>query len=336
MVRRGRGVPARQAQAAGRADCMNSKGVLFTAMALFLLLSLLSLHQAGLRAGYSSQGTENMLNSYNKVADKFSNARRSLMVLTSNTAEQSVAARVLPFSYSLDSNRLTVTSILPVRQGSVDAYLESLNYLRVFEEDTNYANQYDSLRVDINTLTPKSWGGTDTNVSFALKPQCMRYSILDNNSVRLDFTCSGFDFNAVKKIDVNITFAGSHDFNALSCLFGGSLSCPNNAYSPESTQPYLNLTLIDSNCPKCSLSQKSVGVHFNPDAANYVQVHCSDALCISPPIDLNFGRAASFKYAGPVVGIAIGVDLNSEISSFELSDTNILVSDDYFGVSIWN
>ncbi len=314
---------------------MNSAGVLFTLMVLFILLSLLSLHQAGLNAGYSLQDSQNMLGAYQKAADKFSNIRKGIVNLPANASEGSVAMRVLPFSYSIDTNRILLSSNLPATQASIDAYLEAVNYLRVFVEDANYSNQYDSIRVDVNTLTPASWGGSDRNVSFVVFPQCMRYSLLDNNSVRLDFTCTGHDFNAIKRLDLNISLGTTQDFNSLSCSFNGVALCPNNPFSPGSALPFLNLTLLDANCGKCALGQKTVGVHFNPDANNYVQVKCAGAACASKSIDLNFTRKTSFTHSGTDVEMVVGADMNSAIGSFELSDTDILVANDYFGVRIW-
>lgn len=314
---------------------MRQKGILFSVMVLLLLLALLSLHQTTRGTSYAVQDTESNINAYEKAADKYANIRHNSTVLSESSAEEQMNSRVLPFSYTIDSNRLGLALSLPTTT-SVESYLEALNMFRVFSEDTNYNNEYDSLKVDINTLTPLSWGGSDTNVSLTVRPQCMKYSVLDDNSIALEFTCSNTDFRVVKRLDLNLMLDAGHDLNAVSCRFNGAANCPDNDYNSSNTLPYLSIQAIDANCLNCQLPQKRVRAHFNPiDENNFVQFKCVGASCTTTPIDMNFASKALVRHNGSIIRVSIAMDFNSGIDSFELNDTNIAVENNYFGVKVW-
>ncbi|MBI4210077.1 MAG: hypothetical protein HY544_01040 [Candidatus Diapherotrites archaeon] len=313
---------------------MRAQGVLFSVMMAFMVVALLSLHGASLDNALSAQDSESAFNAFERAAGKFANIRDGIVVLPANSAGREIIGRVLPFSYGVDKNVVSIAFDLPVDVDSVDAYLEAVNYFRLFVIDANYSNGYDSMPVDINTLVPVSWGGGDRNVAFVVKPQCMEYSVRDDNSISLVAGCAGFDFNSVRRIDINITFGAAHDFNYMSCRFNGVLSCPNEPYDSGNANPYLSLGIIDANCAKCVLPQAVVSAHFNPGAGNYVLFRCVGGACTSPAIDMNFAQEAGFRYGGQAVGISAAIDFGSEVGSFEFKDANVSVRNGVFGAGV--
>ncbi len=303
---------------------------------VFLMLStLLALHNSGSRQENALKAGIDEATAFRKTSDKFANIRNNTVVLTKNDAEREIDARILPFNYTIDGNRFSLASELPARQERVDAYLETINAFRVFLEDTNHAREYDSIKVDINTLTPASWGGTDRNASFTIRPQCIRYSIIDSNLNSLEFTCPEHGFSAVKRIDMNVVL-GAQDFNSIACSFNGASTCFNIDYNSLDTRPYLDLNISQENCTECLLAQTRIRGHFNYLQQSTVKISCAGALCKNPAFDLNFTGKTTLSYSGQSLNFGIALDLNSGITGFSFSDANISVEDNYFGVRVWN
>ncbi|GEM_PF-4791076 len=314
---------------------IGSRGVLFSAMVLLLVLALLSLEHARLNSREWSQGSQNMLNAFAGAEGRFADLKSAIISLPQSAAAKQARAAALPFSYSFDSNALRVSSGLPVGDANATAYLESLNYLRIFGEQAG-PQQTGSQGIDINTPLPPSWGGTDRNLHFITRPQCLRYSILDDNSTVLDFACGGLDFNSVKRLDLNLTFSQNYGFTKTTCSFNGNSSCPDDNYNPSSGLPYLNLVFLDSACPDCELKKNPIRVHFNPAQNNSVELSCNGQNCDSPPLTLTFTSKATLRFSGQRAGLSFGIDMNSAIDSFAFSDANLSVRDDYFGIRVWN
>ena len=319
------------------------KGVLFTLLAFILLLSVLSLHQLTEKRKNALESTVIESNAFGRVSDKYANIRNNFTVLGASEAERLVDERILPFNYSIDGKRFSISTTLPARQSQVNNFLETMNAFRVFIEDENYSNEFDSMRADLNTLLPTTWGGTDTNISFLVEPQCLKYSILDKNVQRLEFICEGYDYSAVKSQDVNIFLGVVHDFNfTVSCNFNNepASDCSdsnnlNNAFDPASTLPYLSIEIFDENCGSCTLNTATIRGHFDPAQESSVKMRCISPGCTMPDLDLNFAGATILEYGGELMSVSIAVDLNSAIEEFSFSDANISVENSYFGARVW-
>ncbi|MCR4368402.1 MAG: hypothetical protein NUV67_00680, partial [archaeon] len=205
----------------------------------------------------------------------------------------------------------------------------------VFLEDKNYANAFDSLSVDVNIPTPQSWGGTDKNVSFDALPQCLRYSILDSNEMKLEFTCPDFNAMLVERQDLNFSLRTNHDFNALTCTINGASGCSYSDYNSQDSLPYFSVTFLDANCFNCALPSTVIGSHYDPLQENSVRMYCTGAACESSALDLNLsGGTTHLRYAGQIMDAVIALEIG-EVESFSLADVNINVFNQTFGARRW-
>lgn len=305
---------------------------------IFLLLgSLIALHEMAAKRGNTARSGIAEAGAFQKVSDKFANVMNNAASITTNPAEKKVDERIVPFSYFVDGNTLTIGSEIPARQDNIDFYLENMNAFRLFLEDTNHQREYDSMKVDANTLTPKSWGGSDANVSFITEPHCLRFYIMDENVLEFRFTCADYNYLSIRRQDINISFVSGNDFNALACSFNGAGSCPDNAFDPANPLPYLSVNLLDTNCSGCVLSQKIIRGHFNPSQTSTLNVSCAGALCSNPPVDLNFTGITRARFAGSQrIGFSIGINLASGIIGLNFNDLNMMVENTEFGAKRWN
>ena len=315
---------------------MNNRGVLFSLMIFILLGTLLALHQISFQQENILKEGISEANAFKKVSDKYANIKNNFTVLTTSAAEKEIDQRILPFNYTIDSNSFDLNTTLPLRQAKIDSYMEILKAFELFLEDTNYSNEFDSMHVDINTLTPASWGGNDTNISFIIRPQCLKYSFYDETVLEFDFVCNDYNYSTILRQDVNITLQPAHDFNALACNFNGAATCFNNDFDPGDTNPYVSVNIFDSSCFNCQLNQTSIRGHFNPDLDSNITLSCTGAGCTTPNLTMDFSNKTRVEFTGTVIELLISIDLNSGIESLSFNDANILVENRYFGSRRWN
>ncbi len=309
---------------------MNEKGILFSLMVLVLLGAILSLHYFSIRQDDILKETSSEANAFQRVSDKYANVKNNLKVLTTSEAEKDVDQRILPFEYDINGNRNEMSTELPSRQERTDAYLEILNAFRVFLEDSSFANEFDGLHSDVNIIVPESWGGTSKNVSFLLEPQCMKYSILDSNTLEFSVDCPENSYMEAVRQDINLTFRGVHDFNSIACSFNGSGLCFSSNYNSNNPLPYVSVDLNTADCYLCSLSQATISGHFDPAQASTIIISCIGAGCTTPDLSLNFGGITRMSYSGQRIDVNMGIDFNAAIESFSFNDANILIENRHF------
>jgi len=315
---------------------LNQKGVMFTLMAFILLTTLLSLNEIRTSHDRALSEGETQKNAFKNVSSKFSNIESNIITLASNDAEREIDQRILPFEYAIDQNRFETSFTLPIKKERTDAYLEVLNAMKVFIEDANYSNQFDSQNVDLNILTPSLWGGSDTNISFIIEPQCIKYSILDGNIISFEFVCSGFDYNAVTRQDINIILGQAHDFNSIACSFNGNNNCFSDPFDPLDTRPYLNVNIDSIECINCALGQTAISGHFDPNQTSNITMSCIGIGCVNPDLSMDFSNMTVFEYHGLEFDFEYAIDLNSQIEGFRFNDANILVENRDFGAKRWS
>jgi len=315
---------------------LNERGVFFSIMVFLLLSVFLSLFEFASEQNYSLKEILNESNAFQKTSDKYANLENNLVNLTTSDAEGLIDQRILPFTYNIDYNLFSLSTEFPVRQSKIDSYLEIVNAFRIFVEDSNYSNEFDSLAVDVNTSLPESWGGSDKNISFAIYPQCLKYSVLDSNTISFDFVCADYNYMSIKKQDLNIVLNSVHDFNSISCSFNGVSTCFDYDFNNMNSQPYVNLVIDDSECPLCELNQNSIRGHFDPSQTSSVTISCSGASCITPAMNFDFNERTMISYTGQRVSFSVLFEMDSIVESFKFNDANYSVENSVFGIRRWN
>ena len=313
---------------------MPDRGVLFSLMALFLVLSLLGLYSASQKQDSAVNSAVSGLNAFRKVADKEANLRKSVTSLSTNDAEREIDQRILPFTYDGEGGVVSVSSEIPVAQQRVDSYFEILNAVRVFLEDTNYAKEFDGLKTDVNTPLPESWGGADRNASFVLEPQCLRFGILDSNAMSFGFQCGDANYLDIRRHDINITL-GVHDFNVMECGFNGAGTCPDSDFNSENPLPYAEFDVNADECASCAIPFDRVRGHFDPALPSWIRLSCAGVGCVSPQMEISFEGSTEISYSGQATPVSFSFELTEEITGFRFYDSNILVENQYFGARVW-
>ena len=312
------------------------KGVLFSVMVLMLITALLSLYAVAITKDNQINSNVSEVNSFQRVSDKFANIKNNYTKLAISGNEKTIDQRIIPFMYDVNSQGITINTKIPVRRTIMDSYLETMNVFKVFLEDTDYNNEFDSLEVDINTIMPPLWGGSYELISFLIKPQELLYSITDDNSLLFNFIGEDYNYFSMKKQEIEIIPYSGSDFNSVSCYFNGLTTCLNEDYNSNETLPYLRVFFNDSSCSNCSLSQNTIKGHFNPLQRSTIKLSCIGTTCISQDFDLNFSNLTKIQHNGSSAEINIFIDLNSTVEEFYFNDANILVKNESFGTKRWN
>jgi hypothetical protein len=265
------------------------------------------------------------------MSSRFENINKELIDLDKQGYSKSVFERILPFTYDLnkDGNSLTLTQTLPLSQSKLKTFFDSMNLARVFFTDTNRSHTFDGFIANVSVPKNTDWSGSATSASFLINPFCYKYEaqITGNTLFKKETSskCTNiFSQSYLKRIDINIFVNDSDDYNSLLC---NNTSCPQNAFNPASAQPYYNITIIDSNCPSCSLGGKTAMSHFNPSSDFNVVLSCTGANCTSGAIlikesslDLNISHDS-----GRLVSVLTKITFNNPIESFFVEDVNLVV-----------
>jgi len=135
-----------------------SKGVFFSVMMLMLITALLSLYTVAITKDNQINSNISEVNSFQRVSDKFANIKNNYIKLAISGNEKTIDQRIIPFVYDVNSQGININNKLPVRTTLIDSYLETMNAFKIFLEDANYSNEFDSLEVDINTIMSPLWG----------------------------------------------------------------------------------------------------------------------------------------------------------------------------------
>jgi len=313
-----------------------SKGVFFSVMMLMLITALLSLYTVAITKDNQINSNISEVNSFQRVSDKFANIKNNYTKLAISGNEKTIDQRIIPFVYDVNSQGININTKLPVRTTLIDSYLETINAFKIFLEDTNYSNEFDSLEVDINTIMSPLWGGSYESISFLIKPQELLYSITDDNSLLFNFIGEDYNYFSMKKQEIEISPYTGSDFNSLSCHFNGLNTCLNEDYNSEKNLPYIYVFFKDSSCSSCSISQNIIKGHFNPLQRSTIKISCIGATCTSQDFDLNFSNLTKIQHNGVSTEINIFIDLNSTIEEFYFNDVNLLVKNETFGTKRWN
>lgn len=313
---------------------LNSRGIIFTLMVVFMILAVISLNTAVKQTFRESQGIED-ISAFVAVGNKFKNIERQIIDLDREGNAKEMNERFLPFGYDLekDQNSISIQQQLPAKSIVVDEFFNVVNFFAVFLNDANWGNVFDGLPVQAGTLKNPAWGGDSNALHFLIEPLCFEYTLkgidtmvfADSNSEK----CAGeFEQSDIRRFDLNIAISNpSEDFNALYC--NDNPACPQQAFNPEHPQnwPYYRIFVDDSNCTNCLLSQKVASAHFDPNQDFNVMVSCVGAGCASSPIiitqaglDFNVFRNSAYR-----LNISAKITFSRNIEQFLFSDFNVSV-----------
>jgi hypothetical protein len=318
---------------------MKSKGVLFVLMGLILSLLLLGfafkINSAYLKAEkklFNSDALEQVKNKYYNL--------NSIRDFYRQGTTKSYFERIAPFTYSIDGNKISFTQKIPLKKATRKGFFDFINAYKIFIESDNSLIK-DDINVSMETPRNSYWGGTDENILFIIKPQCMKYSVTDYNSMHFyaSTECENqFDVSSIERIDINISLPSNADYNFLSCDFGGDTNCYQEVYVELNADPFIEINFLDENCSSCDLnaSTRKVSKHFSPSADNTIILSCVGS-CNSLPIKVFFNaNNTEIRHSGKETEVKTQFLFVQKIEEFELHDVNLTLTDNRFNITKTN
>ncbi|MFH1587216.1 MAG: hypothetical protein ABID38_05130 [Candidatus Diapherotrites archaeon] len=309
---------------------MNQKGIFFTIMAFLLAFNVILLIGVATENNRDNQEVFTLISSFISVNNKSNNIYRDAILYDQTGPAAAIEQRILPFSMALDENRVNITANLPVESSKMNSYIDSLNAMKIFLEDSNYGNAYDGIEVSIDTIQDSRWGGTADSISFIAYPFCLEYRISGLNQIGYGpGNCTDiFDVSNIRRFDLNIMVTNSNeDLNYVSCTFGGVAGCPQNSFDPMDPLPFFELEIDDTDCGSCAFGAADllVSTHFDPAESNDLSIWCSPGTdCpYSETISVSIGNGFSVARDGGIpVSTEMAVDFKSGIRGIEANDFN--------------
>jgi hypothetical protein len=320
---------------------MKNKGILFVLMGLILALLLLGfafkINSAYLEAEKKSFSS----NALDQIKNKYSNIYSAKDFYREGTTK-TYYERIIPFTYSIDGNKISFTQQLPLKQALFKNFFDFVNAYKIFNESSNPII-LSGIDIEIETTKNIEWGGSDSNIVFLVKPQCKKYSITDYNSMHFygsNECADSFNINLIERIDINISVLGSsEDYNFLSCDFGGDLTCYQEAYNEADLLPFIEINLLDENCSNCDLNSdtRKISKHFNSSADNTIIFSCLGAECSSQQIRIFFNENnTEIRHSGTAIQAKTEFLFTQDVNEFELYDLNLTLTDNRFNITKTN
>ncbi len=293
---------------------MNRRGVLFTLTVLLFALAVINYSIAvrdvklGMNEGIgkgSSLGVAQ--NKVDNVLGAVSGLERAVV--------KEIAERMLPFGYDLNGG-LRIEHRLPIAQGLLDSYIDSLNAYRIFSNNLD----------DVNVEVPGNadWNSLFQGLGFEALPAGIFYIINGANSVEFRET-PDFNSASLRGYDLNISLGSAEDFNSVACSFSGYAGCPDNDYNSGDTRPYFEMRILDENCGMCMLPQTAIRAHYTPSFDNTILVSCVGGNCGSEQLDIGVGTGLAIdRNSTKELGLEMGINAG-QIETFGLADINVFV-----------
>jgi hypothetical protein len=305
---------------------MNRKGLFFSVMILFLILAIISfnmmIEDAKIDAKSFDESTAII-----SISNRFSNIYSQTLSLKKEGYPKQVFQRSLPINYDINNTKksISVDQKFPTSISLFEETFDTMNFFRIFMEDTNTQNIFDDIKVDVNTPRNSLWSGSKESISFIIDPACYEVITDVNNLMFFKSTsnkCTDqFENSNIKQFLFGITPTSNLDYNTILCNGG---VCPNEAYT--GTEYYYELTIDDSHCFNCSFTQKTISQNFAYGEDLNIWIGCVGA-CNSQPVEITHSEL-DFN----INSNGSGVDLNSEIifedkiNDFFISNLDLMVS----------
>lgn len=313
---------------------MNSKGVLFTILALIFVLSIIGLNESIKEARQGNLESRITVNAINTAGNKYNTLLRDLVNLDKNGKSKQVQERFLPFNYEIQNSRITIMQELPLSGIAWKNYFDILNALRVFSEDFNYSNVFDSLKTEFETIKNPEWNGSSEEITHLITPQCLGFSVMndyDKNDYKKAVLkpeetqeCS-FSESEIAKIDLNIVINESaEDFNAAESKLASFGSIP------------LEIRINNTAClPNCQIADenKTINAFLSVQDKNLtIQGVNSKTITIR-----TVNNSIEVEHEGPSkINANFGIIFQNDFQEFKLKDFNVTVRNEDFNISKTN
>ena len=330
-------------------------------MVFLLVASVLSLHEVTKKTDFDQEKAYIEETAFNNVNNAFNNLYEEIVSLDKEGFGKTVQERALPFGYNLEKNSIILSQRLPVRESNLDAYFDAINIYSIFANADNTTD----LNIATSTIQNGTWNPADPadeeqypDLNYAILPQCLLYDInaccADGNLMILkeipigELGCvEGFsyaDFNAVD-INIHVDSRGCNSGN-----IQGNLAGKDNPYNPLDEDPYLTITVNESNinCPgsSCYITDSGTEViqtHFNPEdyepatEIDSLLIYCDAEQWLRVKIGMERldDEFPFVAYKGDVA-LPINIDLNisfdQKVDMFYFTGFSISVQKDRFSV----
>lgn len=313
---------------------MNNRGILFSLIVMLMLLSVISLKSVNTGSKKIAAGNSVELLAFNSLEQKFDDILMNSVRFSGFGGGETVKQRILPFDFTLDQNTFTASMELPVDKRGIDIFFDALNAFEIWLEDPNSVVYYSGILADANTPKNSAWGGTGNSLQLHILPQCLKFKVFDENKVGFEGSSAcetQFSASNVSRYDVNITLSDTADFNSVTCNFDSNMECPANTFNPSSNQPFVQVSIVDVNCSRCSidLQLKTISTHFDPAKQHNVLLSCVGVGCISTDMNISVSNVPQVDFRGPAQTLRLGVTLKQEIESLDYLDFNFSVENPF-------
>jgi hypothetical protein len=257
---------------------MNQRGVFITFMVFLLAASILGVYEVTKQSSFRQEEKEIGDAAFNVVNNSFNNLYEEVVSLNKEGFAKQVQQRPMPFQYDFNKNSLILSQRVPVKQATLNAYIDALNVYSLFVNSQWVSKD---LNIGTETLKNREWDESFDfpDLNYAILPQCLLFDVnnccLDVNLMAFkemqagqNGCISGFNYSDLNMIDVNIVFDSS---NCSAGSIGGNLGSKTDAFDPAETMPYFRITINERKrfCPgagciiTASGSEARYG-HFNP------------------------------------------------------------------------
>ncbi len=243
---------------------MNSRGVFFSIMLLFLVLTIISLNNtlSDVRRDFDLENSIQLM----RVTNRSDNIEKNILCMKKDDYAREVFEKVLPFNYEINDNSLTFKKTFSHSVHSQKEVINMMNLSKIFLEDEDYSNFFDGIKTDINLSQKVDWSSNENNtekeISVAILPACYSYTdSLKKVSLKKlgPGECNGdFDSGKVEKINVRLNFAYTEaNYNSV------HVTGPTNSGSN-----YFSLDINQDLCTNCNIDNDDLINNFNFDPNN--------------------------------------------------------------------
>ena len=304
---------------------MNKKGLFFSVMVLFIILSIISFNMMLDDVATESRSFDEST-ALISISNRFSNIYSQAISLRKEGYPKQMFERSLPINYDINNEKksIQISQKFPTSNYLFEETFDTMNFFRIFMEDSNKQNIYDNILVDVNTPRNSLWSGTEKKISFLIDPVCYGLTT-DVNSIMFaksesDKCSMPFENTNIKQFLFEIKPSSNMDYNQVLCNGG---ACPNEAYN--GVDHYYELTINDLDCFNCSFSQKIISQNFNPVDDINIWIGCNGACNSQSTQIVHSNLDFNIMSNGAQIDFKSEIIFDKKINDFFMYDINMQV-----------